>query len=339
MKHWYILFFVLTSKILSAQINKNSIYGTWVSCKITYKDNRPLPEEHFLKSAYIKYQFSRPGTLNTSSAYYEQGAESAFEINDVYLYTKFPQGGIMNTYQIESLKDTLILVQRGLNGFDDPDNLKLYFVPETVYQNSLGLHPNDVFSIRLQDTIYKQCPKVYAKYNGQSFQHYLYEGIKDQISMDGRSGGLIATFIVSKTGVADSVKILEGIDDAFNKRFFKVFSRSRKEWKPAILNGKPVSVQMIIELRYSTSAATIPSYFATQKANEAYKNKDYQVALFYYDKALLTTPSDKENLYRRGMCKFELGNKDAACEDWYNAKAIVLGSNTAIDTMLEKYCK
>jgi len=56
---------------------------------------------------------SRSGTLNTALAYFEQGTESSYEINDGYLYIKFPQGGIMNTYRIESLKDTLILTQRG----------------------------------------------------------------------------------------------------------------------------------------------------------------------------------------------------------------------------------
>jgi len=135
------------------------------------------------------------------------------------------------------------------------------------------------------------------------------------------------------------VKILEGIDDEFNKRFIKVFNRSRKDWKSATLNEKLVSVQMTVELLYSTSAATIPSYFATQKANEAYGNKDYEVAIYYYDKALQAKPTDKENLYRRGMCKFQLGNKDAACEDWNKAKAIGLGNNIAIDAMIEKYCK
>ena len=339
MKYWYILFFALLTNSLSAQINKNSIYGTWVSSKVTYKDGRLLPDEHVLKYIYIKYQFSRSGTLNTALAYEEQGEESSFEINDGYLYTKFPQGGIMNTYRIESLKDTLILTQQGPNGFDDPDNLKFYFIPESIYQKSLLLHADDIFSIRSQDTIYKQCRKIYAKYNGRSLQRYIYEGIKNQISMDGRTGYLKATFIVSKTGIADSVKILEGVDDEFDKRFIKVFNRSRKEWKPATLNGKPVTVQMRVELRYSTSVTMIPSYFATQKASEAYNNKDYELAIYYYDKALLTTPTDKENLYRRGMSKFQLGNKDAACEDWNNAKAIGLGSNIAIDAMIEKYCK
>lgn len=225
------------------------------------------------------------------------------------------------------------------DGFDDPDNLTFYFVPEPVYQNGLTLHSDDIFSIHSRDTIYKQCRKIYAKYKGQSFQKYIYEGIRDQISMDGLAGHLVATFIVSKTGIADSVRILEGIDDEFNKRFIKVFNRSRKDWKPATINEKPVSVQMTVELLYSTSAATIPSYFATQKANEAYKNRDYEVAIYYYDKALQAKPIDKENLYRRGTCKFQLGNKEAACEDWNKAKAIGLGNNIAIDAMIEKYCK
>jgi hypothetical protein len=39
------------------------------------------------------------------------------------------------------------------------------------------------------------------------------------------------------------------------------------------------------------------------------------------------------------MCKFQLGNKDGACEDWNKAKAIGMGNNIPIDAMIQKYCK
>ena len=89
MKYWHILFFSLLPNTLFAQ-TKNSINGTWISSKVTYKNGRSLPDEHVLKYVYIKYQFSRSDTLNTALAYFEQGTEGSYEINDGYLYIKFP---------------------------------------------------------------------------------------------------------------------------------------------------------------------------------------------------------------------------------------------------------
>jgi tetratricopeptide (TPR) repeat protein len=319
-----------------AQINPKNIYGTWVTSHITYRDGSELSDDNSLKYIYVKYTFSNAGKVNIATIYFEQGPDRLYEIDHDILSIKSSAGGLMNSYQIESLKDTLILLQQGANGFDDPEALKFYFVPEAIYQKSLPLKADDIFTVKDRDTIYRQSRKIYASYKGEGFQSYIYTGIKDHISMDGRAGHLAATFIVSKTGVADSVRILEGINDEFNSRFIKVFTKAKKDWKPALLNGKPVPVRMQIDLRYSTSATVIPSYMAERKAREAFYNKDYEIAIYYYDRALSTTPTDKESLYQRGMCKMLLGNKTAACEDWNKAKA--LGSSTTIDAMIEKYC-
>ena len=154
--------------------------------------------------------------------------------------------------------------------------------------------------------------------------------------MSNRVAHFVASFIVSKKGVADSLQFLENVDAEFDKRFVKVFNKARQDSKPAVLNGKFVNVKMMIDLRYSTSETTIPAYFAAQKALAAFNNKNYEVAEYFYNKAIETEPQDKQSIYQRGMCKYLFGNKSGACEDWNKAKA--LGSNTTIETVMTKFC-
>jgi hypothetical protein len=187
------------------------------------------------------------------------------------LQIRTPQQGLINSFHIEFAKDTLVLLQKGLDGFNDPYALKFYFIPELTYQKSIPIKASDIYSIKTGDTVYRSSPKVYAHYNGNNFQWYVYSGIRERISMQDKVGHLVAGFVVSKTGYADSVKILEGIDDKFNKQFIKIFNQARNNWKPAIPNGRPVSVYVMVDLRYSTSTTAIPAYFSTQKANAAYQ--------------------------------------------------------------------
>jgi tetratricopeptide (TPR) repeat protein len=335
-----LLFFILTlfSFVAQAQIKTDDLYGTWVACKMTYNDGGQLEEAHPLKNSYAKYTFTYPNKFNPSPGYFEKGNNDFFELNDNILVFKTPEGGYINSVKIERLqKDTLIIVQRGRNGFDDPTALKYYFVPEIIYQNAIPLKPENIRSVNGKDTTYKECAKVYAKYQGESFLRDIYAGIDKYISMDGRAGVLSAIFIVSKSGVADSLKILESFDDKFNPIFIKVFNRLKKDWKPAVMSGKYVAVQMEVKLKYGAYRSTDPDEtLLVAKANSFYNNNDYDSAIYYYDKALVLKPDDIDTLYRRGMAKMALGNIKGACEDWNKVKAL---GGTKADDALAKYCK
>ncbi len=336
MRYSILFALMLATKVLLAQTTSKLIFDTWVTSKIVFRDGMLLPDAHPLKNVYIKYKFSRPDKINITNIYSDNGSASLFQVDNNVLTIKSNEGWLMNTYGVEFTKDTLVLLQAGRKGFNDPDALKFYFVPERKFQNSLPLQTADILTVIQQDTIYKQTPKIYAIYHGDSFTDDMYKGIRKDVNMDNRVGSLVATFIVSKTGSADSLKILEGIDADYNETFVKVFKQNRKKWQPALLNGKPVTVQMSVNLSYLTSETTIPAILASQKANWAFTKANYELALYYLNQAIAGRPNDKDDIYLRGMCKLLLGNKDAACEDWSKAKA--LGSWAALDEIIKKYC-
>lgn len=336
MKYLLSLLLCLACGPLFAQINTDAIYGRWVKTGISYKDGGELPDENILKNTYVKYTFSAPDKMNISQEYYLNGTGLVFEISGNEIIMRSAAGSIMNEIRIVVLSgDKMVLLQKGYQGFDDPTALKYTFTRETTVQNRLTLNAGDIFTIKGSDTVYKQNPKVYASYKGESFQRFIYDHIGDGDYMTGRIGYEKASFIVSKTGVADSLRILESIDADFDKRFIKAFNKAKKDWKPAVLNSKYVPVEMFVELRYSTSDSVLPAQQYSEKALAAYREKDYQLALYYYDEALKKRADDTENLYNRGMCKKMLGNLAGACEDW--KKIAALGKHEA-DELLAKYC-
>jgi tetratricopeptide (TPR) repeat protein len=320
--------------------NNKALYGAWVKVNMCYNDGREYPDDNMLKFAFLKYNFASNNEVNFTTTYDIAGNSNLYDIDNDYLVIKSPQGGLINSFRFKIKHDTLTLVQQGLAGDAEADLIRYTLVREKDYQNVLPLQPADFDGLSGGDTVYRESPKLYAVYDGATFQGDIYAGINDKISMDNREGHLLASFIVNKKGVADSVKIIDGVDDEFNKRFFKVFAHDRNDWKPAMLHGKPVAVRMWVELRYSTSAIVMPGFSAERNATRAYKNNDYQTALFYFDKLLTIKPWDQDALLKRGMCKMHLGNPQMARQDWESA--MLLRSNVTtneIGLLIAKYCK
>jgi len=336
MKYILITIFLFITVNTYAQFKSDQFYGTWVKTKVTYKDGSGLGDDDPLKYAYVRYTFSPPNKIDLALAYDETGGKYSFSVNDNELTIKTTSGYFINSFHIETIRDTLILLQYGNQGQDDPYTLKYYLVPEKVYKNSILLKPRDIYSTKTGDTIYNESPKIYPTYKGKVFQTDMYSGIAETIGMNNRTGHFVAIFTVFKSGMADSLKILQGIDDDFNKRFIKIFDRCRKNWSPATLNGHPVNVEMKVFLTYLTSDAVLPANRYIDEAKNAYSNRKFDLASHFYDLALKADPGNRSALYRQGLCKIILGDKAGACENWNKIRE--LGGSPESDAMLEKFC-
>jgi len=317
------------------QFKENDLFQSWVITEISHKDRSELPDDNILKYTFIKYTFTRPATFYQSESYSSLGRKMDFEVKGNNLTIKSAEGFVVNTLRILKVSENeLIVVQPGVYGLDDPHALVLQFSREQYVQNSTPLSENDFFKDLKGDTIYRQSPKVYAPYKGGDFGDEVKVG--DENFMTGKSGHLIASFIIDKNGKADSLKILKGISPAYDKLFIKEFARLKKKWLPALLNGTPVNVEMRCEKRYFDGKTMIPAMMHTMRANGLFKEKDYAGALEEYNLALKLQPEDTESLYYRSICYKSLGNIEKACQDW---KQIVASGKTISKILLEKYCK
>lgn len=337
MKYILTLLIILSCTTLFAQSNKSQLIGNWVKLKVEYKDGEELPDGEGLKYSYLRYNFESPNKAFVSFAYDDKGTAMTFSTNNNVLELKNSFGFVSNSLLIEKQSDNeLVLLQMVQDGFESPDCLRYYFVSEDSYQNSMALKPNDILAINGTDTLYNSSPKIYAKLKGDvSFHDYLTANIPAYKGVVASDNFFLATFIIRKTGEVDSLEILESISPAFDKQFIKAFNKAKGRWKPATVGGRSVDVRMQEQFRFVSSENFLPSYDYSKKGREAMAAKEYLKAIYYFDKGLEKLPTSEDMLYQRAVCKLQLGNNAAACEDLHKVKA--LGKTTA-DVLIEKTC-
>lgn len=332
--------FLLILVFLTSFVNTHAqtkLVGSYVATKVNYLSGEDLPDDNILKYTYTKYTFLPDGQIGISGTYENRSTGYFFTVKGNRLIIKTEAGSTINTLRImESSEDKLVLISGSQTGaLDDPHSIQYTLFNEKFIQKKIPLTPNDIFKITGNDTIYKSCQKIYAAFQGPSFQEYIYTEVGKK-KLEPKDVELVSTFIINENGRPDSLRILQGISAKFDAEYIKAFNSARNMWLPAQHNGRNVKVMMNLKLQYLSSAVALPSYFSSKKANDAYYKEDYELALYHYDKALEVNPNDAESLYRRGICKQKLGNIKGACEDW--TKLQQMGRDTANELLL-KYCK
>src|SRR5690606_17512554 len=105
------------------------------------------------------------------------------------------------------------------------------------------------------DTIYKASQKIHPMFsNSNGFDSALQKNMKPYgkyMRFSGKSNELFfATFIVRKSGVVNNIRIIQGLDDKFNKEFVAACKKTEKKWIPAYYNNEPVDSQVTIEISF-----------------------------------------------------------------------------------------
>jgi len=317
--------------------NAQKIYGDWVKTKVEYIDSSELPNENELKYHYLRYTFESSDKYFMSLSFDNKGTALLFALNKNVLEIKNSFGYTTNSFLVSKLtRDELVLIQRGRTSFSDKDCIRLYFIKESVFQKMLPVRPSDILFINKGDTVYKACEKICAKFQGnKSFYDFCPENIPEKKAVSATNSFFLATFIVRKTGIIDDVRILENINERFEKQFREALQKSRRFWAAAELNGRKVDVQIEQSFKFVSSGKFLPMYDFDQKGKMAMKSSDYNAALYYFDLALENSPEDYSILYNRAICELNLGNKSAACEDLKKVK----GSGMNVDELIDKECK
>jgi hypothetical protein len=318
-------------------LNGQDIFGKWIKTKVEYVDKSELPNENSLKFQYVRYSFEKPNKFYMSLTYDDKGTALLFERKNNIIEIKNSFGFVTNSFLIaESGTDELVLIQKGITSFTENDCIKLYFTKESKYQNSLQVRPIDILSINNLDTVYMACEKVHPEFNWEkSFYDFCTENMPEKKAVVATNNFFLATFIVRKTGLIDSVKVLEGINSKFEKQFRATLKKSQRFWAPAKLGDKNVDVQMKMTFKFISSDKFIPMYDFSKKGKTAMTNSDFDGAIYYFDLALEENPDDYEILYNKAICELNLGNRTLACQDLKKVKA---SGKLNVDDLILKEC-
>ena len=330
-----LLLLTVCAKLPAQVIDKDNLWKSWVLDKVTYEEGSELSDDNLMKYNYIKYTFSAPDKIQSSIEYFDKGDAFLFDVVNNELNIKTPQGWTSNSFRIDELSaDKMVLTQKSDRENITPQSLKFYFSSEKLVQAGIKLGDADINSIINGDTIYNRSPKLYPSFADENFQRYIYSNVGQ--NMDGKAGRLSASFIVFKNGAVDSVKIIEGISPKFDKAFMKAFIKGSKNWTPAVLDGRKVSVMATVQLGYSTSAIELPLMGVSNDALSYYNSFDFANARVLYGQILERKPDDVYSLYMRGLCNLMLGKREAAIADWRRLKK---SGSTKADKILAKFDK
>jgi TonB family protein len=148
----------------------------------------------------------------------------------------------------------------------------------------------------------------------------------------GLEGTEVVQFVVTPEGEVKDFNIINSVSKEIDAEVVRVLKTTNQMWKPGMNNETPVAMEKEVSIAFNISTDDRPvnttDFFIQAKKNFDIGSKKFFIkennksALRYFDKAMQYLPYDKAILLSRGMCRYELGDKNGACQDWNRIKTL-----------------
>lgn len=151
----------------------------------------------------------------------------------------------------------------------------------------------------------------------------VYPKVAESCYMEGTE---VVEFTVTTEGNLKDFKIINSVCSKIDDEVISVLRKTNGMWVPGIKNGVATDMTMEIPFVFCASKSSSKStneifkekainYF--NKGNEMLHVKgNTKKALKNYSNGVTLLPYDKGLLFLRGLCRFELGDKKGANDDW-----------------------
>lgn len=230
-----------------------------------------------------------------------------------------------------------------------------------------ALTPRQTYSQSTTDTV----PPLYSAGQRGLFE-YLGKTIRYPLKPKSEkvSDIVYASFLVNQKGSIDSVWFAKEVDKWLKKEVFRCI-KGMAVWRPAKVNGSYVATQInlpvgfylendpvsklnvkhfdnqatsakysitldelfIIELFYPVNTET--SEFINLLGVEALNNKEFNEAIKYFNEVFNKAPNTPDLLFNRALAKYNSGDLEGACKDWYKASE---NGDVEAKNIYQKYC-
>jgi TonB family protein len=163
-----------------------------------------------------------------------------------------------------------------------------------------------------------------------TFESYLQDNIeypKEAIKCFNQ-GTVVVQFVVNANGELSDFKVINSVCPEIDKEVIRVVKTTDGMWKPALTSGKPVPMIKEVSMMFATSVEVkdleAPVEYFTLLARNCWmrgnkllvEKHNLKRAMKQYDEAIKYLPYDGAALLARGLCKYELGDKEGARSDW-----------------------
>ncbi|MEI7526883.1 MAG: energy transducer TonB [Mariniphaga sp.] len=156
-------------------------------------------------------------------------------------------------------------------------------------------------------------------------------------------GTEVIQFVVTPKGEVTGFNIINSLSPDIDKEIIRVLKTTNGLWRPGLNNGEPVEMGKELSINFKlsngddgTNFVEIAKIFFKKGNRQLLVKANLKGAINNYNKAMRYLPNDKCLLATRGICKYGLGDKTGACQDWSRIK--VLGGLES-DFYLEKLCE
>ena len=158
----------------------------------------------------------------------------------------------------------------------------------------------------------------------------------------GIQGRVIVGFIVNADGSLDSVRALMGVWPSMDAEAVRVVKMTEGNWKPGMQMGEPVRVRFVMPIMMKLSADELTPLVNPdmkdnneRKANQAYKNGNYDKALKLYQSVCNLDTANNFAAQNLGLCLYRTGDKGGACAQWKKLKDKKFDP---VNILVTKYC-
>lgn len=174
----------------------------------------------------------------------------------------------------------------------------------------------------------KNTIQVYQQENFSSFESYLQKHLKypDKILRNGAEGTEVVQFEVSADGKLSRFSVINSVSPEIDAAIYNMLQTTCGMWKPGESNGKPVSMKKEIsiefkwkefkELNKTKNFDALARFYMTKGTKQLLLKKNPQKALRFFNHGIKYRPNEDCLLMARGICKYELGDKTGAHNDW-----------------------
>lgn len=133
-------------------------------------------------------------------------------------------------------------------------------------------------------------------------------------------GTEVVEFVVTTEGELTDFHVINSVSEAIDREMIRALKETRGMWKPGLLSGEPVPMKKEVSLVFVPDDSynlTEIAKMHLERGNEAlFENDNPRKALRHFNQAVKIFPYNKDLLSLRSLCRFELGNKQGAREDW-----------------------
>lgn len=212
----------------------------------------------------------------------------------------------------------------------------MLFAAFAVGQNKTVFAPDHIGEVKVTPPEFTGLKITNTENDLSLINSYLQKNVNipENATMYIQQGTEVVQFTITADGNVEDFKIINSVSRIVDEEIIRVLQTTDGMWKPGYNNNQPTAMTKEVSMMFCREKQEKPvteifTKLATTsfaKGNKAlFEKHNVQKAMRCFSDGITYLPYDKSLLLMRGICRFEIGDKDGAMEDWNRLNA--LGDN------------